>query len=195
MRKTLAVLITTSAALSVAAVVLPVATAAPGATLAESLPLAVTTQTEQDKTPDAIELSDLQVAPDSIRRIGSDGVADYWVGTNEANEVCLVAHIPHDQWVAGSTCVSIIDFYRSGVGLGLEKLAIDQPTSIEAYLLPADIAYSEIGLRERDGVDSLRTEYQANLVSVEPYSSHADLNLELERENGVRFLFVPLVKG
>lgn len=195
MRKTLTVLITASAALSVAAAALPAATAAPGATLDESLPLATTTQSQQDRTPDIIELSDLQVAPDSIRRVGSDGIADYWVGSNEGNEVCLIAHIPKDNWVAGSTCVSIIDFYRSGVGLGLEKSNLDQPISIEAYLLPADITQTEIGLRERDGVGSTNRDYRANLVSVEPSNSLADLTLEIERENGVRFQFVPLVKG
>lgn len=167
---------------------------APQASVDEILPVSAVPQTEQDRAAEHLDF-DLDrhgLSSESLRWLGTDGLAEYWVAVENKRDVCLLAYIPGDDWVAASTCTSLADFYRSGLGLGLRQDQNDPAQALEAYLLPRDIDPEQLGLSQRAdlGAGSLG-EFRASLVSVSPLDSELT-TAEVTRDNGVVFQFTPL---
>lgn len=94
---------------------------------------------EYDNLPDGVDHAALGgIAPDSVRYLGQDALARYWVGVAHDSAVCLVTVIPDGNQIAASACASFPEFYEKGIGVvaGESREAGDRST--EAYLLPDD---------------------------------------------------------
>lgn len=103
------------------------------------IPALAAPQTVADTAPSTINLDVLGVEAADLRSLGSDDVADYWVARSGNEDVCLIAYIRGGNEVASSACVSIADFYRTGVGILTGESRDDPSRATEAYLFPADV--------------------------------------------------------
>lgn len=170
-----------------ASILLPGAAVPPDSTPEEFIPVLFSEQSKEDAIPSLLNASELDIELKSVRLVGADDVATYWVGTSPTKDLCLVAYIQAEEWVAGSSCVPITDFYQSGLGLGLEGAS----GSTEAYLLPEDVAPSAVGLAQGGDAARKQAEFQANLVTVS-LDTAPPAATDFIRPNGVGFQFVPL---
>ncbi len=158
--------------------------------LDEILPISAAAQTERDRTLTGLnfDLSEHGLSVDALRSVGSDGIADYWVGVVDDTQVCIVGYIPGNDWVAASTCSTVSEFYRQGLGLGLGKGGDD---GTEAYLLPADIDPSQLRLPSAASPFGTAQAQGAVLFALDP-TGPKPAPTEVKRENGVSFHFAPL---
>lgn len=155
------------------------------------LPVSAMEQTAEDRTLATldVDLAEHGIVVDNLRSVGSDGIADYWVSVVDDSQVCLVGYISGDNWVVASTCSTVSEFYRQGVGL---ELGQGENSGTEAYLLPADIDAEQLGLpAEASTFGTVKTE-GAVLISVDPEGPRP-APTEVERENGIVFQFLPLM--
>lgn len=200
MSKKIAAIVT--AALSVTGVVMAAASPALAGggviPLEDVAPILSTTQTTADLPPTYIDLHVLgDIDPASVRAIGHDEVADYWVGQSTANDICLITAIRGGNEVAGSSCRSLVEFNQFGLAMITGEDASDPKRSAEAYYLPGDVTLSDVGATESNG-SNLRVAEGAN--SSQPMDGLAagrpgTLDLEardVERSNGSTFHFKPL---
>lgn len=134
-----------------------------------------------------IDLNDHNLAVDDLRSVGSDGTADYWI-TGKDSQVCLAGYIPGEDWVFASTCSTVSEFYRQGIGLELGK---GEGSATEAYLLPADIDEGQIVLPRGASIFSTVESEGAVLFSVDPSGQRPE-KTRVERENGIDFQLLPL---
>jgi len=160
--------------------------------LEDMLPVLAVPQDDTDRMPHGIDLADLGgVSKDSVRAIGSDEAARYWVGRSGTSEVCLILQVAADSEMAASTCAPITEFYRNGLRLVAGKSADDPSSSAEAYLLPADIDLAAIGAPEaRATARSVAS--SPNLVSGRPDQLEDLERVEVRREDGSTFYFNPI---
>lgn len=175
------------AALVVGATALPSIAEDPSrTTLVQMIPALSKQQTKGDLPTEAVDLSIHGVDEESIRYLGADDVAKYWVAQSVSAEVCLVMHIPGIE-VSASSCAPITDFYRSGIGLKAGQSVDDPANSAEAYLLPSGISVSSI-LAEWDSTDLILL--GENLVTVTSGTSLQPVTVA--RNHGSDFYFSPL---
>jgi hypothetical protein len=159
----------------------------------EMLPILASQQSASDRVPESVGISALgDISEESVRSLGGDGVANYWVARAGTSEVCLILEIPEEK-ISASSCGSIADFYHHGISLAAGPSVDDPSSSTEAYLLPADIESSDIG------VSKLHTEKQAmglgaGLVTSRPQESPVRLS-EVIRDDGSVFEFAPVTLG
>lgn|SRR5690606_3185005 len=146
-------------------------------------------QTASDVVPERVDLVALGgIASDSTRFLGSDGYAEYWVGRGNAGNVCLIMAVKGEAQVVASSCATITNFYRQGIGLVAGADPKEPATSAEAYLLPADITSDDLGL----GMQA-RSSAQAthdSLISLRPGSNEGVRTIE--RHDGSSFRFAPV---
>lgn len=156
----------------------------------EILPISASIQTDQDRALALLDadLSEHHISVDALRSVGSDGVADYWIALEGTSKVCLLGYIPGDKWVAASTCSTVADFYRVGIGLGIGN---SESRDVQAYLLPGDILPEQLNLPA--GVSLVNTVETggATLVSFDPTAT-APSEYQVQRKNGVTFQFTPM---
>ncbi|MFT0846582.1 hypothetical protein VR010_02370 [Actinomycetaceae bacterium L2_0104] len=190
---------TTVGVIGVAAIVglstMTSATGNEGATsIDEMIPVLIRTQSAQDLPPENLPLdsiADLQRS--SLRSLGSDGIADYWVARAGTSEVCLILSIPGEDAMSASTCTPLTSFYERGLSLSAGASVDDPSTAVEAYLLPADIQQEDLDISGTQS-DLQRNEaaLEISLLSVVPGQSGLTPTV-IERENGPDFSFDPLV--
>jgi hypothetical protein len=174
--------------LLLAATVIPAA-ASPSVPVDEAIPaLASPPQTEADAAPSVVNLDALGVEASELRSLGSDEVADYWVARSGTEDVCLVAHIRGGNDVASSACVSIGDFYQSGIGLVTGESQDAPDRSTEAYLIPADVD-ATLDPHLDEALQAMTAE--AQFVAVRPGSIDFT-RAEIERADGSTFVFTPI---
>lgn len=146
-------------------------------------------QTVADKVPDVVDLSALGAIDfDSIRSLGTDGVANYWVGRVGTSQLCLIMHIPNGYEVSAAACGEISDFHQQGIGLRAGESVNESERSAEAYLLPSDVQPSAIVAKYKL---ELREGTNAGLLAVTPGSLSAE-TITIPRMGSSDFSFVPL---
>lgn len=186
--KLIGAVVATITALSLVATALPAAADGSSVNVEEMLPMLATPQTALDLVPKEVTLDSLgEIDADSVRAIGSDGVADYWVARSGTSQVCLILYIPGGNEVSASTCASLAHFYRAGMGLIAGESMTDPSRSTEVYLLPADINPSDLLVRMDS---SPLPKISANLLSMRPSNSLRPA--DLSRMDGSIFNFNPI---
>lgn len=152
------------------------------------VPIFSLTQTAADVPPSNVNLEALgDIDPESVRAVGSDDVASYWVGQSADEDICLITYIPGGNEVAGSSCRSIPEFNQWGLGMIMGEDTADPSRSAEAYYLPSDISVAAIGASDQSGARVAAS----NFTSGRPGA----LNLSPEdvtRSDGSTFHFQPL---
>ena len=138
-----------------------------------------------------VELTDHDIRATEAWHVGTDGIAEYWVGIQPDANVCLFGFIPGEHWVAASTCATPVDFYRTGLALRLGNTVATAPVESEAYLVPDEVAFEEL-----PGVTSLTpqataADLQVRLITVSD-SSAITGRFEIERDTGIDFVFSQL---
>ncbi|MEV0155498.1 hypothetical protein AB0H57_17390 [Micromonospora sp. NPDC050686] len=158
----------------------------------EMLPALGAPQTEDDRIPEGIDLDALGgVRPETVRRLGADDTAEYWVGREGSSRVCLILHIPGGAEVTAATCRSITDFYEKGLALEAGGNRGDREPSAQAYLLPIDVDTAKLSpvlTRVPSASDSIET----NLLSLQSQDASSLQPTDLQRKSGKVFGFTPL---
>lgn len=180
------------------AALIGVATALPAITddadrldVAEVLPMLAMPQTAADSVPEVVRLDELGgVDETTVRSLGSDGTADYWVARAGQSGVCLVAHIPGGNEISASTCGTIADFNRRGLAIIAGQSRSDLSTSVEAYLLPSDVDVSAIASGGMVMKSSGSATHRA-LLTVNPQDPRLQA-AEVPRQHGDPFQFTPI---
>lgn len=54
-----------------------------------------------DPLPEAVTFSDIEIAPESSRMVGTHEGTDLWLVRTETGGVCLLAYPDEEEWVAG----------------------------------------------------------------------------------------------
>ncbi|WP_422770228.1 hypothetical protein ACN28C_26420 [Plantactinospora sp. WMMC1484] len=179
-----AVLVVTSAALP--------ATANEKVGVEEMLPVLGAPQVPGDRIPGGIDLDAIGgVRPETVRRLGSDDVAEYWVGRLGSSSTCLILHIAGGSEVTAAACGSITDFYNKGLALQAGESRNNPTRSAHAYLLPADVdatALSPMLTKVSSASDSTGP----NLLSRQPQDAAPLQPTDLKRDKGNIFTFRPL---
>ncbi|POX67120.1 hypothetical protein C3481_02330 [Microbacterium sp. Ru50] len=169
-----------------AAVVAPSASATDGQQIATLIPAFERTQTPDDRVPSTVDLFALGIYDDSsVRALGSDEDADYWVARSGSSDICLITYIAGGNEIAASTCVSASSFYESGLGIAAGDALPGFEKTAEGYLFPADVKLSEA----TDRSSTMRAS------ATEPTFLLADEAAEpatFEREDGSLFEFAPI---
>ncbi|MFV2010477.1 MULTISPECIES: hypothetical protein [unclassified Micromonospora] len=181
------------AALNVISTALPaLAQDAPRVEVERMLPILALPQSVQDRVPEDVDLGHLgNVSRESVRFLGEDDIADYWVGRSGNTQVCLIVKISGGNGVSASACASVTDFYRTGLGLGAGESVNGSEGSIEAYLLPADIDPIDLGAA-RHMKQAWQGRPDAHLLTVRPQVGSNWKGSEVERDNGISFRFTPI---
>ncbi|QKW15621.1 hypothetical protein [Verrucosispora sp. NA02020] len=155
----------------------------------EMLPVLAVQQSVQDRVPASVELDKLgNVSQESVRYLGRDDVANYWVGRAGTSQVCLILQISGGNEVSASTCTYVTDFYKKGLGL----VAGGDGQTAEAYLLPADIDPTELGAESYDPRQKGRVVPGANLLTVRSKATSGWKGSEVRRSDGSSFRFSPI---
>ena len=171
--------------------------AASGATaLGDVAPELARPQTPADLPPAAVDLQRLGgIKADTVRSVGHDDVADYWIGQSSATDICLITAVRGGNEVAGSSCRSLAEFNRFGLAMITGEDVGRSDRAAEAYYLPADISTSSISAAPSTRITSLNTRglpaTDENLAAGRPekLSLHAR---EIARGDGSTFHFEPL---
>lgn len=95
-----------------------------------------------DRLPSVVAISDLGdggLDASSLRFLTTFEGAGYWLGYDEAGQVCLIAHL-YDEQISASACNTVSEFMERGIQLGVG--GSDQATSgiYDARLLPNSLA-------------------------------------------------------
>lgn len=191
MNKTIAVTIATAAALSLGAST-PAWAELPGTTaVGDVIPALATAQASNDMVPDGIDLVALgDINPDSVRSLGSDDLASYWIGQSVNGDVCLISYIPSGNEVAGSSCAGLPAFQQSGLAMITGEDVRDPSRSTEAYYLPDGVDVSDLG-SSRILNARVRPDGPSNFVSGRPGSLELHA-VKFQRPDGTTFRFTPL---
>ncbi len=145
-----------------------------------------------DVVPAVLSGYDLPVDMKSLRLLGEDETASYWTGTDKEGNVCLVGYISGGNEVTGTTCSTIVDFYKRGLGLSA-KDGGQARLEFEAYLLPDDVQINDLDAFSSDARPSKSHSGRTSFVTVTPGSLSDLPPEELVRGNGQEFVFYPLV--
>ncbi len=94
--------------------------------------------------PDVVDpttLDEGRIDPASIRSLGADGNAAFFVAVNGSGELCLISTLvvaggTAEEWAAASTCGTPDSFNKSGLALRLTTPS----DSVEGYLVPDEAA-------------------------------------------------------
>lgn len=139
-------------------------------------------------------LGDLPIDVETLRFVGADGTAQYWAGKDDLGNICLIGSISTADSVSASTCTSVVDFYKYGVGLSATDGA--KQVTFESYLLPDDVNADDLDLPANPLQATTSRSASAgdtNIVPVDPKSLDGREPVTITRENGHDFTFVPLV--
>lgn len=181
-----AALIVLSAAFSTAA------SGKPRVDVEEMLPILGASQTAHDRIPDGIDLDAIGgVRPETVRRLGIDDTAEYWVGRAGSARVCLILHISGGAEVTAATCGLITDFYKRGLALQAGENWKDPERSARVYLLPADVDAAKLSPMLTK-IPSTSDGAEVNLLSEQPQGSSLLRPTDLPRDNEGVFRFTPL---
>ncbi len=142
------------------------------------------------------------VERDSARSLGSNDVADYWVGATKDSDVCLMISLRDDTDNSAAVCTDGDGFLENGVSVSVSAGSGEDAVSADAYLLPADVEVKPLRehlanyvqpVDEPEGMTQDRAELvgEMNLIPVRP-GTQTTTTLELRRADGGTFTFVPL---
>ncbi|UJP09303.1 hypothetical protein L2X99_12780 [Microbacterium sp. KUDC0406] len=112
-------------------------------------------QPADSDVPAEMTEADTSLQVDSLRLLTKHEGTRYWVGLDDANNICLAAYFGSADWVSGQACTTPEVFAKQGAGLrlyGPEGL-------IEAYLVPDSAT-----------VAGLADKVTTNLYVVDPYT-------------------------
>lgn len=179
--------VASAACLLLAATAMPAA-ASSSKPVEDVIPALAAPQTAADAAPSIIDLEALDVEASALRSLGSDEVADYWVARSGNENVCLVAHVRGGNEVASSACVSIADFYQSGLGIVTGESRDTPDRATEAYLIPADV---NVDLVPHSGEARLSESASSQFVATRPGSVDFT-QTKIERTDGSTFVFSPI---
>lgn len=155
------------------------------------LPMLALSRTAADSVPKAVDLDNLGgIDEATVRSLGSDGTARYWVARAGRSGVCLIAHIPGGNEISASTCGTISDFNRRGLAIIAGQSRSDLNTSVEAYLLPSDVDVTAIASSSMLRKSSDNPAHPA-LLTVNPQDPRLQA-AEVPREHGDPFQFRPI---
>jgi hypothetical protein len=158
----------------------------------EMLPALGAPQTSADHVPEGIDLDALGgVRPETVRSLGTDETADYWVGRAGSSRACLILHLPGQEPITAATCGLIMDVYRQGLALDAGSQRDDPTRSAQAYLLPSDVDPAKLGSMLTK-VSSNRDGDKTNLLSRQQLNTTPLQPAALPRNNGEVFEFTPL---
>jgi hypothetical protein len=171
-----------------AAFAAPAAQAQSAVSLAELVPALSAPQTAADQVPAVVDLEALGVTDTStVRALGSEGDASYWVARSGAEDICLIVHIAGGDEIGASSCGPVTSFASTGMGLMAGADPTIEESTAEGYLLPADVQIpGEAGVSARSADPSS----SANLLIVAPGDEVEAF--ETERADGSTFTFNPL---
>ncbi len=171
-----------------AALAAPAAQAHSAVSLAELVPALSAPQTAADQVPAVVDLEALGVTETStVRALGSEDGASYWVARSGAEDICLIVHIAGGDEIGASSCGPVTSFARTGMGLMAGADPSIEEGMAEGYLLPADVQVpGEAGVSAR----STNPSSSANLLIVTPEDEVEAF--ETERADGTTFTFNPL---
>lgn len=159
--------------------------------ISEVAPILATAQTASDLPPAVVDLGALGgIDADTVRSLGSDEIASYWIGQTSNSDICLITHIRGGNEVASSSCRTIPEFNLMGLGLITGEGTDDPSRSAEAYYLPSDISLSEIGAPVQAEVSG-RASTDGAFTSGRPGSLDLD-EADVKRADGSTFRFQPL---
>lgn len=155
----------------------------------EVIPALAVPQTPADSAPDIVNLDALGVEASELRSLGSDDVADYWVARSGNEDVCLIAYVRGGNEVSSSACVSIADFYQTGLGIVTGESRDNPERATEAYLIPSDVDAALVpnSAQARQVTASTGTQF----VAARPGSVDFTRS-EIAREDGTTFVFTPI---
>jgi hypothetical protein len=158
--------------------------------IADVVPALKVAQTQADVPPSIVDLEALgNIDPASLRAVGSDDVASYWVGQSSTTDICLITYIRGGNEVSGSSCRSIPDFQQFGLAMITGEDTSDPTRSAEAYYLPADISVDSVGATEHTATNARST--TSNFTAGRPGA--LDLSVaDVPRGDGSTFHFQPL---
>ncbi len=142
------------------------------------------------------------VEPDSARSLGSNDVADYWVGATKDSDVCSMISLRDDTDNSVAVCNSGDEFLENGLSVSVSGGSGEDAVSADAYLLPTDVEATPLRehladylqpVDEPQGMTEDRAELvgEMNLIPVRP-GTQTTTTLELKRADGGTFTFVPL---
>lgn len=157
------------------------ASSSSGTPLDQLIPELAVAQTSNDALPDNMKLEDLgPIDATSLRHLGEDELAEYWVGRSGSTQVCLIITLRDYPGVGASACGEATDFYNQGIALSTGNAEIKS----EAYLLPADVPIGEL-----TNAKSLSS--GVGLLVAGSASIPTD-SVEIIRPSGQTFTFSPL---
>ncbi len=142
------------------------------------------------------------VERDTSRKLGSNDVADYWVGATKDNDLCLMVSLRDDTDNSAAVCTDGDGFLENGLSVSVSAGSGEDAVSADAYLLPADVEVKPLRehladyvqpVDEPEGMTEERAELvgEMNLIPVRP-GTQTTSTLELKRADGGTFTFVPL---
>lgn len=160
----------------------------------QMVPALAERQAKKDLLPSNLDSERLGgVRLDTVRSLGSDATARYWVARAGSADICLLVHIPGGADVSASTCGPITEFYRSGLSLAAGENPDSPERSVQAYLLPDDIEISKLAslsLNARSSSTTVDTE--ANMLTMRWHDGAQLAPVDVPRSNGQDFRLAPL---
>lgn len=164
------------------------------------IPLLAVPQEDLDRMPASGFVPDM-VLLDSTRRLGSVGVADYWVATSKSKEICLAVDATGRGEDTSVSCVPGDQFLESGLNISASDNSGGAWVVAYAYLLPEDVDVAPLEkhlatyilpLDRPSDTSQGRLEQQkaVNLIPVGPGTKTAT-PIDLDRTGGGKFRFTP----
>lgn len=161
----------------------------------EMLPVLGQPPTANDRLPEGIDPGELgDIRQSTVRSLGSDGTAEYWVARAGSSNLCLILNIPGGAEVSASACGPITSFYRTGIALGAGESPDRPERSVVAYLLPSDVEMAKL-TPLLPSIESSTYNARSNMLSMPWHGETMLPEVELPRSNGEIFNFVPLENG
>lgn len=165
---------------------------APRVDVEDMLPVLGEPQTAHDHLPTEFPLDAFGgVRPETVRSLGADDKAEYWLGRAGSSNICLMLHIPGGAEITAATCGSITDFYKGGLALEAGAKRQSPNSSAQAYLLPSNVDAAALGsmlTKVSSGSDGIR----ANLLTRQSSDTTPVRPADLKRGSGEVFTFNPL---
>lgn len=125
----------------------------------------------------------------SVRWIGKEASSEYWVA-RQGSLICLVKHVENGEGAVAMSCSEPTDFDAQGLPI---RVSVGNRSAAEAYLLPADIEVSQLGIKaaNQGGSHVASNNGRATLVVIDLHDS-ALVPVEIMREKRAPFSFVPI---